>query len=248
MKKLLLIALFITTASFAQKSINNYKYVIVPSKFDFVKDKDKYQTSSLTKFLFNKYGFTAFLDDEDLPEEIIDNRCLALTGTVRDDSSMFTTKSLIELKDCYNKVVFTSKEGKSKEKEYKKAYHEAIRNAFTSVQALKYQYTPLQDEVKTKTSEVPVVVSATKVVESTPVENIQQPTNAKEVLYAQPIANGFQLVNMKPEVVYQVLKTNVKDVFVIKDKNGILYKSGNFWFAEYYTTNGKEAKEYQIKF
>ena len=65
MKRILLVALFISTASFAQKSINNYKYVIVPSKFDFVKGKDKYQTSSLTKFLFNKYGFTAFLDDEE---------------------------------------------------------------------------------------------------------------------------------------------------------------------------------------
>ncbi len=39
MKKILFIALFITTASFAQKTINNYKYVIVPNKFDFVKRK-----------------------------------------------------------------------------------------------------------------------------------------------------------------------------------------------------------------
>ncbi len=248
MKKILLIALFISTASFAQKSINNYKYVIVPSKFDFVKEKDKYQTSSLTKFLFNKYGFTAFLDDEELPAEIADNRCLALTGTVRDDSSMFTTKSVIELKDCYNKVVFTSQEGRSKEKEYKKAYQEAIRNAFKSVQALKYKYVPLQEDVVIKTKEVPAVVTVPKVVESKPIEAATPTTNAKDVLYAQPIANGFQLVNMKPEVVFQVLKTNVKDVFVIKDKNGILYKSGNSWFAEYYANNSKVTKEYQVKF
>lgn len=250
MKRIFLIALFITTASFAQKSINNYKYIIVPSKFDFVKEKDKYQTSSLTKFLFNKYGFTAFLDDEELPADVANNRCLALTGTVKDESSMFTTKSIIELRDCGNKVVFTSKEGRSKEKEYKKAYHEAIRNAFASVQALKYKYQPLKNEVVDKSNDVPAVVNPTvKVVESKPIEIANQTeTNKKNVLYAQPIANGFQLVNMKPEVVYQVLKTNVKDVFVIKDKNGILYKNGNSWFAEYYTVEGKVVKEYEVKF
>lgn len=246
MKRILLIALFISTASFAQKSINNYKYIIVPSKFDFVKEKDKYQTSSLTKFLFNKYGFTAFLDDENLPDEIANNRCLALTGTVKDESGMFTTKSVIELTDCYNKVVFTSKEGRSKEKEYKKAYQEAIRDAFKSIEALKYTYVPLQEDVVTK--EVPAVAVVPTVVESKVAEVVEKPANAKEQLFAQPITNGFQLVNMKPEVVFQVLKTNVKDVFVIKDKNGILYKNGNSWFAEYYTNDGKVIEEYQVKF
>ena len=248
MKRILLVALFISTASFAQKSINNYKYVIVPSKFDFVKGKDKYQTSSLTKFLFNKYGFTAFLDDEELPAEIANNRCLALTGTVKDESSMFTTKSVIELTDCYNKVVFTSKEGRSKEKEYKKAYQEAIRNAFKSIEALKYTYVPLQEDVVAKAKEVPVVTVVPTVVERAPVKVVEKPAKTKEQLFAQPIANGFQLVNMKPEVVFQVLKTNVKDVFVIKDKNGILYKNGNSWFAEYYTNDGKVTEEYQVKF
>ena len=249
MKRILLVALFISTASFAQKSINNYKYVIVPSKFDFVKEKDKYQTSSLTKFLFNKYGFTAFLDDEELPTEIANNRCLALTGTVKDESSMFTTKSVIELTDCYNKVVFTSKEGRSKEKEYKKAYQEAIRNAFKSIEALKYTYIPLQEDVVTKNKEVPPVVTVVPtVVKNTPAEVVEKPAKAKEQLFAQPVANGFQLVNMKPEVVFQVLKTNVKDVFVIKDKNGVLYKSGNSWFAEYYNNGGKVTEEYQVKF
>ncbi|WP_428742983.1 hypothetical protein [Tenacibaculum sp.] len=246
MKKILFIALFISTASFAQKSINNYKYIIVPSKFEFVKGKDKYQTSSLTKFLFNKYGFTAFLDDEQLPKEVANNRCLTLTGTVKDNSSMFTTKSIIELRDCYNKVVFTSQEGKSKEKEYKKAYQEAIRNAFKSIEALKYKYVPLQEEV-VKTESTSDVITAVKVVENKSVE-VKNDKNIVEALYAQSTANGFQLVNMKPEVVFQVLKTNVKDIFVIKDKNGILYKNGNSWFAEYYDNDIKMIKEYQIKF
>lgn len=247
MKKIVYVLLLITTASFAQKSVNTYKYVIVPTKFDFVKSKDKYQTSSLTKFLFNKYGFTALLEDEKLPEEVVNNRCLALTGTVRDESGLFTTKSIVELKDCNNKVVFTSKEGKSKEKDYKKAYHEAIRNAFKSVQTLKYKYTPSKEVAVVKEEEVAPVVSAVKVVKNK-TEKANEENTTKNVLYAQSINNGFQLVNTKPEVVFQVLKTSVKNVFVIKDKNGILYKNGDSWFAEYYDNNMKVIEKYQIKF
>ncbi|MFT7901145.1 hypothetical protein VBY74_14305 [Tenacibaculum ascidiaceicola] len=247
MKKILLIALFITSASFAQKSINSYKYVIVPTQFDFVKGKDKYQTSSLTKFLFNKYGFTALLEDEKLPEEAVNNRCLVLSGDVRDDSSLFTTKSIVELRDCYNKVVFTSQVGRSKEKDYKKAYHEAIRNAFKSVQALKYKFTPSKEVAIVKKEVVAPVVSAVEVVKNKTVE-VNKENTTKNVLYAQSIVNGFQLVNTKPKVVFQVLKTSVKDVFVIKDKDGILYKNGDSWFAEYYDNNMKVIEKYQIKF
>lgn len=258
MKKILLIALFISTASFAQKTLHNYKYVIVPSKFDFVKSKDKYQTSSLTKFLFNKLGFTAFLDNEELPSELTDNRCKALTGTVFDDSGMFTTKSIVELKDCNNKVVFTSKEGKSKDKEYKKAYHEAIRDAFKSIS---YSYQPLSEntvvakqEVVQEAEEVKEpevveeVVNATADATENPKKTLKNLENKTNVLYAQPTANGFQLVNTKPEVVFKVLKTSVKDVFVIKDKNGVLYKDGNTWVAEYYNQNKKVVSKYQVKF
>nr|BFF35272.1 hypothetical protein BACT7_01340 [Tenacibaculum mesophilum] len=247
MKKIVYVLLLITATSFAQKSINTYKYVIVPTKFDFLKGKDKYQTSSLTKFLFNKYGFTALLEDEKLPEEVVNNRCLALTGTVRDESGLFTTKSIVELKDCNNKVVFASKEGRSKEKDYKKAYHEAIRNAFKSVQALKYKYTSSKEVTTVKEEEVAPVVSTVEVVKNKTVQANEENTT-KNVLYAQLTTNGFQLVNTKPEVVFQILKTNVKDVFVIKYKNGILYKNGDFWFAEYYVDGTKTTKQYQIKF
>ena len=79
MKKHFLSLLFIPLLSFSQSDkLNNYSYVIVNSKFDFVKEKDGYQTSSLTKFLFNKKGFKAFLDNEVLPEEVAENNCNAL--------------------------------------------------------------------------------------------------------------------------------------------------------------------------
>jgi hypothetical protein len=69
-----------------------------------------------------------------------------------------------------------------------------------------------------------------------------------DVLYAQTKNNGFQLVNTALEVVFLILKTNVKNVFIIHDKNGILYKCGENWIAEFYENNQLITKEYQIKF
>jgi hypothetical protein len=68
------------------------------------------------------------------------------------------------------------------------------------------------------------------------------------ILYAQPKENGFQLMNLKPTVVFVILKTNVKDVFILKGKNGLFYKKERFWIAEFYEDGNFIEKKYQIKF
>lgn len=246
--------LLISVSTFAQKSINNYKYIIVPKQFDFVSSPDKYQTSSLTKFLFKKYGFTAYLSDEVLPNDLAENRCLALTGAVVDKSGMLTTKSVVELKDCNNNVVFSSSIGKSKIKDYKKAYHEAIRKAFVSVKGLNYKHEPLQ-ETKVAIAKPKVTLpkkqpyaKATKKDKKIVEPKRANITSSLKVLYAQPKINGYQLVNTKPSVVFKILQTDVKNVFIIKNKNGILYKKNTNWIAEYYQNGKKVVKEYQVKF
>ncbi|RBW61379.1 hypothetical protein DS884_03460 [Tenacibaculum sp. E3R01] len=245
MKKVFFVLFLVTTTVFCQKKVNNYKYVIVPTRFDFLKKEDQYKANSLTKFLFKKYGFTVFLDNEKLPKELGDNRCLALTGTIKDDSGMFTVKSIVQLKDCYNNIVFSSKVGKSKLKDYKKGYHEAIRDAFKSVQALKYKYNSEAIKVVdiSKKEVVTPIVKEVKVVDAVKTINIEN-----NVLYAQPINNGFQLVNTKPERVYEILNTSVKDVFVLKNKKGILFKNKDKWIVEYYEDTTKVVKHYSIKF
>lgn len=250
MKKLVLL-LFVSTVAFAQKkSINNYKYIIVPKQFDFVKSPDKYRTSSLTKFLFKKHGFTAFLSHETLPKDVTKNRCLALTASVKDKSNMFTTKSIIELKDCNNVLVYSSQEGKSKLKEYKRAYHEAIRGAFKSIQNLRYKYVPLPEDVATNVVKEIVEVKQEKITlppATTEVKNVVLKSSS-DILYAQPKPNGYQLVNTKPEVVYELLNTNIKDTYILKNKNGILYKNNNSWIAEFYKNGSKIVKAVEVKF
>ena len=138
----IILTCFIVASVFSQSTINNYKYIIVPNKFDFLKEQDQYQLNSLAKFLFNKYGFIAVMEGSDYPDELSVNRCLALKSDVVKDSGMFKTKLRIELKDCNDKLVLTSGIGESREKEYKTSYNLALRSAFKSIEALNHKYIP----------------------------------------------------------------------------------------------------------
>ena len=251
-KKTIFFLILLVSASIysQQPNFDKYQYIIVSDKFDFVKTTNEYQTSSLTKFLFRKKGFKVFLGNEKLPKDLQDNRCIALQASVKDASSMFTVKTFIELKDCHGKILYTSKVGNSKEKEYQKGYREAIRNAFDTMTDFEYSYSPAS-LVKTDEKEEIIIPIAGVVLPNITAE-LKTAGNAVAglvgVLYAQAVKNGFQLINTKPEVVFIILNTNLKDVFVIKDKNGVFYKVDENWVSEYYENNQLIQKEFQVKF
>lgn len=153
------VLLFNFSGLFAQKNINSYKYVIVPEQYEFQKHTDQYQINSLVKFLFNKSGFDVLSTSEIYPEELAKNPCMALKGIVKKEPAFLMTKVKVSLVDCYNNEVFSSIEGKSKLKDYQKAYHEAIRRAFVSVDSLSYKYngSAIEEEIKVvKISETPM--------------------------------------------------------------------------------------------
>ncbi len=267
-KLLLFISLFSITL-FGQENLNKYKYILVPNQFEFQKNAGDYDLNRLTKFLFKKYGFNALLSDETYPEDLAINRCLGLTAQLRKQSSLFKSKIKVELVNCYNEVVFTSIEASSKEKDYKKAYHEATRKSFQSFNGLNYNYQP--NEVKNQVVQEQVTVEKVeekpKEIEDVVVKNdkIDKKNNHLKVteindetfidealesilLYAQPIENGFQLIDKTPKKVYVIKETSMKDVFIVKDKNGILYKQNNEWVLELYHDNQLVKIKMNIKF
>ncbi|RZN80253.1 MAG: hypothetical protein EVB11_11830 [Winogradskyella sp.] len=155
-KKLVLIVtvLCISFKGLAQKNINNYKYVVVPMQFDFLKGKDKYRTSTLVRYLFKNEGYDVYFDEETLPEDLFKDRCLALYANVLKPSGFLKTRVQIELKDCYGELIFLSNVGQTKIKEYSKAYPVAIKQAFESVAFLNYKYEVSFEAAKEKESEI----------------------------------------------------------------------------------------------
>lgn len=171
MKRIVLILImFIFSFPILGQEINTYRYVVVPDKFEFTKEADMYKLNSLTEFLFHKYGFDAFLEGEELPEGIKQDRCSALYADVEESSGLFMTRLKVTLKDCRNNVIFVSEEGTSREKDYKAAYHEALRQAFKSIEELNYIYKPesviasegvnIEDTAKVTIEKKTVVVTA----------------------------------------------------------------------------------------
>jgi len=241
MKKIIFhlsIVLF-TTVMFAQKSVNNYKYVIVPNRFEFQTKTNQYQLNSLTKFLFNKAGFNAFLSSDKMPKEVIQNNCSTLTGNVVDDSNMFTTKLKIQLVDCYNKTIFETQVVKSKEKDFKTAFHKAIRNAFEDINNLNYSYQPIENNIYKEVVEEKIVVQPKPI-------KVKKEVIEKEMGKTDMTEKEVVVVRAIPKI-----KTAIKTVAKVKKTENILkpHKTliGNYNFERWgISTISKKGSNYTV--
>ena len=68
------------------------------------------------------------------------------------------------------------------------------------------------------------------------------------VLYAQLIANGYQLVDNSLKVIYKLTKTTQPNYFLIQGGNGFVYKKDGQWIAEYYEGETLKQEVLNIKF
>ncbi len=67
MRKLLFVFVLITSFCFGQ-NINNYKAVIVPLKFDFIRTNNQYRLCTISKANLISAGFVVFYANEILPK------------------------------------------------------------------------------------------------------------------------------------------------------------------------------------
>jgi hypothetical protein len=240
---LLLIILFALNLTVAQ-SVNDYKYVIIPAKFDAFNDPNKYNLNVNTKLLLQKYGFEVFMIEDELPAEIANNRCKALFANVIEDKSFMVTKLKIVLKDCKEKVVYETALGKSREKEYKVAYNLAFRDAAKSFETLNYKYNGGNEiAVTTEEKQEPKEESKIYSLET-------NPENPEIFFFAQPITNGFQIVNSEPRVIMRVFNTSQKGVFIAVrgDEKGIVITKNGKWFFENYVDGKLVSESINIRF
>lgn len=277
-KILVLVTLFIGLSIHAQSNLNQYKYVIVPKKYEFLKEANQYQMNALTKFLFEKQGFSTLMEGESYPDDLLKDRCLALNSNVIDDSSLFKTKLSVVLKDCNGRFVYTSNVGETREKDYSKAYQMALRNAFKSLETMDYKYEPVKNNSKPENVVEKAVAAKTvtdvtqenktlndkKVIEKNTAEINNNTTSAvvassilkekesktetSNVLYAQAIKNGYQLVDSTPKVVMILLETAKADTFIVKSDNAIVYKEDGFWYISRNDGLKPETELINIKF
>lgn len=244
-RSIVLLFLFFSLSVFAQENLNHYKYVIVPQQYSFLKQPDQYGLNSLTKALLEDRGFTVFLNDVKIPTEISVNKCDGLIAEIVEKNSMFSTNLTLVLKDCEGQIVFKSKEGKSREKEYRVAYNLALQSVFSMLKDYKYEYKASSAAVVK-----PLVQEVIAKVETTSNQTTALSKQLEETLYAQSTANGYQLVDSSPKKVLTLLKTSAQDYFIANNEaaSGIVFKKNGDWFFEYYLSGQLVSEKLRIKF
>jgi hypothetical protein len=253
--RFLFLVVLISSYCFSQ-SVNDYKAVLIPLKFEFTKTDNQYRLATLSKFNLNKAGFQAYYDNEQLPKENND-RCSLLYFDVVKEKSFLTTKVYITFKDCDRKIIFKSDIGASKEKDYQLAYTEALNKAFVSVYALQYKYNDagisnsiavLKQDVPNAPKGISEVISTSEPVKQVITQNAI--ADNSKMLYAQPTATGFQLIDSTPKVIMKVYNTSKKGSFIATKGNtqGILIAIDNQWFFEYYLNDKLISEKVDVKF
>jgi hypothetical protein len=244
--KFIFLLLFVSSYGFSQ-SVNDYVAVVVPVKYDFLKSENQFRLNTLTKFNLTKAGFQAFYANETIPKEYND-RCSLLYVDVKEDKGFMITKLFVVFNDCNGKVIFKSEVGKSREKEYEVAYSEALNLAFESVYALHYKYKERIASSLTPDKVAPITASV-QALGTAVVANAVESTGPN-MLYAQPTALGFQLIDSTPKVVYKILKTSNPSCFIaFKDnKQGVLVAKQDQWFFEYYENEKVISEKVTVKF
>ena len=193
--------------------------VVVPNKFAFLKSDNEYQLNILTKFLIEKQGFKAYMENE-VPSELLNTPCNLLKADVKNESNMMTSKLRLVLTDCANKEVFSSEVGKSREKEYKKSYQEALRNALAgnALATFKKLYQQPQSSQSSQSS-----------VNETPEEDSIYQLNAKKV------GDLYELRwRHNDELFLKARKTITPDLYIAYEvanhKFGIVQKDGSTFY------------------
>jgi len=261
MKKKSFLFLAIITLGFygiAQKNINNYKYVVVPLQYDFLKGKNVYRLNTFTKYLFKQNGFDVYFTEEELPQDLFEDRCLAMYADVKEVRGGFRKKKIeIILEDCYGNLIMKSDVGDSTKNNHQDAHHEALREAFTTIKMMDYMYNPEEanDLINEQSGETVSLVSEektqsnqNKVVEERNINESNLAIQKGEVLNVIKTAKGFQVLDSASNSVMMLLFTDAKDVYIVKDKNAIVFKKAEEWI--YFENNGTDttSKVLKIKF
>ncbi len=222
MKNLLLFfSLIFATATFSQ-TINDYEFLVIPMKYGFQKKDNQYRINTTLEVFFKQKDFNVFGVSEPKPNLISNNPCEALYVDMTEKSNMFSTKLVVFVKDCNGKVLLTSAEGVSREKDYEMAYNEALRNALRTMPRTDYKFSGKSKMSSLNTNSVNNLPDAT--------------INENSKLVAEKTENGFLIIdNATSKIVLKLYKTSSENIFIAQtnNKNGVAFKQNSKLIFEF---------------
>ena len=241
MKKIVIaILILLTTFSYSQNSQKKYKYILVPLQYGFTSEPNQFQLNVLTRVMLKEEGFEVYMSEgEKKPREVTENQCLALKADVIKDGGLFTTKLIFRLKDCFGKLVYESS-GTSREKAFKDAYQEALRDALEDFQVVSASYLKINNVEEQEQSTVKIVDTSKE-----EVQNLAFEDQADAYTYNN---NTFWLLKKDNNyILYQDKGNTVLATLEMADRGTFAYDSADIDGAAYFNANGDIIVEYLAK-
>lgn len=235
MKKIVLLLVFGFCIQGFSQVLNKYQYVVVPTKFDFMKVENEHRLNTIVKNKLEKMGFIAYYENN-IPLEVAQKSCEILKVDLVKGGTFVWTKMNLIFKDCQGKVVFQSDEGKSKDKDFKIAYTECTDQIFESLFALKYKFEEAQEKSVVNKDELK--------------SNVNQNEATNDNLIAEKTSSGYVLKNNQNQTIYKVTSTGKSDLFLAQrgQNNGMLYLKDGNWIFEYTINDQLFSEIVKVKF
>ena len=233
----ILVLVFLSFTSFAQQN----KVIIISNKYEFQKEKNTYNINTMLKAILISNSYQVFFDDEELPIEIAQNKCNALTGVLIDNSNLLVRKIKFQIRDCQNNLLFETAEVKTREKDIQNAYIEIIK--LLSPELKKYDATIIQEKE---------VVATPELVDIPKISEFKTYLNCKlKQTFGNPQA---EVTDTNDNILLSLQKTKNPNVFIAVNTNvintnkefvtGIFTKTGNKGVFEYYLNYEYMVEEY----
>ena len=233
----ILVLVFLSFTSFAQQN----KVIIISNKYEFQKEKNTYNINTMLKAILISNSYQVFFDDEELPVEIAQNKCNALTGVLIDNSNLLVRKIKFQIRDCQNNLLFETAEVKTREKDIQNAYIEIIK--LLSPELKKYDATIIQEKE---------VVATPELVDIPKISEFKTYLNCKlKQTFGNPQA---EVTDTNDNILLSLQKTKNPNVFIAVNTNvintnkefvtGIFTKTGNKGVFEYYLNYEYMVEEY----
>ena len=257
---IILLAMLVFTSLPAQVKLSDYKYVIVEKQFHFQREADEYNLNRLVQYLFRKHGFIAILEGETFPDDLISNFCLALNSEVtvkglirtratvtlkdcRNNIVHVSPEGITKVKEfdrAYEMAIrdaFESFENLNYEyvpseritqyaapvettEKFEKAEKE-IAELKEEISVLKTQQAKAEPEKEVSTEEDKAEPKESlDLSEEIEVYEVKSNTNALEK----------EVIDKDGRTIMILLATAKEDVFLVKDKNALVFKDSNKWF------------------
>jgi hypothetical protein len=226
--------LLLSIKTFSQLPTNKYKYIIVPTKYTFTSEPNQFQINVLTRVLLKETEFEIVMSEgEKFPQELAENQCLGLKANVIKDGGLFTTTLRFELKNCFGNMVFESA-GTSREKAFKEAYHECLKQAIHEFQVVSKQYLKYDGEEEEQTIEVKA--------------EIESKTFSEKAIQYENNERDFWLVKQNDDyILYLDQGKTVYATLEKADRGTFAFDSEDIDGAAYFDANGNLIVEYLAK-